>query len=484
MCGGPRTTRLATLLAAALAALDGTTLGAQTTPPGAPAAPAAIAEARIEACYVPASGTIYRIKAPNAPAACLSAVHVPFTWNQQGPAGVPGAAGPHGAPGPKGDKGDKGDPGPAGTATVGPSLTLAGNLAVGATSILGGGVLAFDTYHTSVPRGPGIRMMWLPQFAAFRAGNVAGLSGAWDERNIGLWSVAFGRNGLASGQGSVAAGLESQASGDRAIAMGMNAVASSMDAVAMGKEASASGEGSIALGRNATASGDRAVAAGSYVEASGGRSVALGTFASTAQQGGSFVFGDISTAGTGTLVAAERENQFVVRAAGGVRFFTTSNTVFGRAGANGCFLAAAGTGWSCTSDRRAKADFRALGGEAVLGRLRALPVSTWRMRADPTGARHAGPTAQDFHAAFGLGGDSVTINAVDAQGVALAAAKALEARTRALRAENTALRSESAALRDEAAALRARVAALEASLDARLRRLEGVAVQAVAARRR
>ncbi len=48
--------------------------------------------ATIEACYVPVSGTVYRINtaaspAPGAPAKCLSSAHVPFKWNVAGPPG-------------------------------------------------------------------------------------------------------------------------------------------------------------------------------------------------------------------------------------------------------------------------------------------------------------------------------------------------------------------------------------------------------------
>jgi len=39
--------------------------------------------------------------------------------------------------------------------------------------------------------------------------------------------------------------------------------------------------------------------------------------------------------------------------------------------------------------------------------------------------RHLGPTAQDFHAAFGLGESERTIATVDADGVALAAIQGL-----------------------------------------------------------
>src|SRR5690606_31614934 len=50
----------------------------------------------IEACYVPATGTVYRIKAPGLPTACLSSSHVAFSWNLAGPAGPAGEPGPEG----------------------------------------------------------------------------------------------------------------------------------------------------------------------------------------------------------------------------------------------------------------------------------------------------------------------------------------------------------------------------------------------------
>ena len=70
----------------------------------------------IDACYVPASGTIYRLDtpaspAPGAPTSCLSPRHVQFTWNQQGAAGPPGAPGVAGPPGPTGPPGPPGRPG-------------------------------------------------------------------------------------------------------------------------------------------------------------------------------------------------------------------------------------------------------------------------------------------------------------------------------------------------------------------------------------
>src|SRR5690606_40560805 len=73
---------------------------AQTSPPDT-----------IRACYVPATGTIYRIGVPGLPSTCLSREHVEFLWNRVAPAGPQGPAGPAGPPGPPGPEGPQGPPG-------------------------------------------------------------------------------------------------------------------------------------------------------------------------------------------------------------------------------------------------------------------------------------------------------------------------------------------------------------------------------------
>src|ERR1041385_6149496 len=47
----------------------------------------------ITACYVPASGTIYRIGLTGLPTSCLASSHIRFTWNAGGSPGAPGATG-------------------------------------------------------------------------------------------------------------------------------------------------------------------------------------------------------------------------------------------------------------------------------------------------------------------------------------------------------------------------------------------------------
>ena len=55
-----------------------------------------------------------------------------------------------------------------------------------------------------------------------------------------------------------------------------------------------------------------------------------------------------------------------------------------------------------------------------------LPILSWNYKSDPEGVRHIGPMAQDFFAAFGVGGDDKYINLIDEGGVALAAIQGLE----------------------------------------------------------
>jgi hypothetical protein len=118
----------------------------------------------------------------------------------------------------------------------------------------------------------------------------------------------------------------------------------------------------------------------------------------------------------------------------------------GSGGAGSCSFAG-GAGWNCTSDANLKEHFAPVDAAAVLDRLVALPVTTWSMRGDADATPHLGPTAQDFHAAFGLGDDDTTINTADAQGVALAAIQGLHALVIEQRAQIEALAAEVAELR-------------------------------------
>jgi hypothetical protein len=83
-----------------------------------------------------------------------------------------------------------------------------------------------------------------------------------------------------------------------------------------------------------------------------------------------------------------------------------------------------------TSDKDAKKAFASVDRNAILEKVAKLPITSWQYREDAgissEQARHIGPMAQDFHAAFGVGADGKHIATVDADGVALASIQALK----------------------------------------------------------
>jgi len=107
---------------------------------------------------------------------------------------------------------------------------------------------------------------------------------------------------------------------------------------------------------------------------------------------------------------------------------------------NGAYLTTGGV-WTNGSDRNSKTDFTAVDAQTVLDKVAALPVTEWRYKGEAADVRHIGPMAQDFKAAFGLGYDERHIGTVDADGVALAAIKALNEKAAALQRENETLRA-------------------------------------------
>ncbi len=164
------------------------------------------------------------------------------------------------------------------------------------------------------------------------------------------------------------------------------------------------------------------------------------------------------------LSASFAPNEFVVRAAGGVGFYTNA------ASTTGAEMAAGGGSWAALSDANMKENFREVSGEEVLAKLAAIPIREWNYTAQDPAIRHLGPTAQDFRAAFGLGDFPLRINTTDADGIALAAINALERRTRDLpqrtadveriAADNAELRAQLDAARVELAEVRQQLADL------------------------
>ena len=115
-----------------------------------------------------------------------------------------------------------------------------------------------------------------------------------------------------------------------------------------------------------------------------------------------------------------------------------------------------------TSDHALKTDIVPADTAAVLAKVVALPVATWKFK-DET-VTHLGPMAQDFFAAFQLGGTDTGIASVDADGVALAAIQELNKRVEVLAAANTVKDARIAELERAQTSTNARLAAIEAKL--------------------
>ncbi|MGH7555065.1 MAG: tail fiber domain-containing protein [Longimicrobiales bacterium] len=368
------------------------------------------------ACYVPSSGTVYRIKEPGLPTECgtttkkgVTTQHVEFSWSPD--------ISDHGGLNGLGNDDHAQYLLTNGVRNATDGFAVTGTLNVGSIPATGGGA----------------RLMWYPRKAAFRAGWV--ISNHWDDANVGEGSVAFGMSSRASGHSSVAIGLGSDAAANGAVALAGG---------------DASGTQSLAMVGNASALA--AIAIGSNTLASGELSVALGSLADTNDKRGAFVYGDASSQ---THVEALTDNHFVVRA--GRFWLGNDNNVtatFGRflETSTGAFLSSGGT-WTNSSDVNRKTAFEDVDGDEVLTKVASLPIRSWSYKNEDASVRHIGPTAQDFSAAFGLGGTDKAIATVDADGVSLAAIQALAKRTAELKRENEALRSELRALAERLASL-------------------------------
>ena len=103
---------------------------------------------------------------------------------------------------------------------------------------------------------------------------------------------------------------------------------------------------------------------------------------------------------------------------------------------------------SQNSDVHAKHEITPVQQSEVLDKVLSLPITTWTYRADEAGSRHLGPMAQDFHAAFGLGGNPTKLAPGDMAGVALAAIQAQQQQIDGLQARNAELEAERQALRE------------------------------------
>ncbi len=238
-------------------------------------------------------------------------------------------------------------------------------------------------------------------------------------------TVSGGRINRASGTNSTVGGgtnNSSLASG-ATIGGGRWNVSSALDAAIAGGESNNATGSRAAVGGGQFNNADGAYSAvpgGQSNSAAGRFSVALGRRAKVAAaHDGAFVFADSSNFDFNSTAA----NEFAVRCTGGVQFVTAIDGV-GNPSAGVSLAPGSGT-WGSASDRNLKTNIVRVDGFEVLERLSEVEISTWNYKAQDASIQHMGPMAQDFYAAFDLGEDDKHISTVDADGVSLAAIKAL-----------------------------------------------------------
>ena len=177
--------------------------------------------------------------------------------------------------------------------------------------------------------------------------------------------------------------------------------------------------GSIGGGESNQASGQFSTVPGGQLNTAHGRGSFAAGMGSNANDNGDFVWSDDPSGGGVTPITVTGDNEFLARARGGVKFFTSANL------ASGVSLAPGSGTWSSLSDRNVKSGIVPVSDDDILARVASLPISEWSYTTE-RGVRHVGPMAQDFFAAFNVGEDDRHITSIDEDGVAIAAIKALD----------------------------------------------------------
>ena len=188
--------------------------------------------------------------------------------------------------------------------------TPAATLHVQGGDVLFNGLQSLPAMAANPPAsGPGTRLMWYLDKAAFRSGQVSGTQ--WDKDSIGILSFATGYNAKALGYNSISMGYESRASGVASFSLGNYTNARGYSSFAIGNGSYAydtawyslsvgtynitGGDYSMAIGTSNYSPGDYAIALGYSNNASGLNAMALGNsnYATGLQ---SFALGNNNTA--------------------------------------------------------------------------------------------------------------------------------------------------------------------------------------------
>ncbi len=159
--------------------------------------------------------------------------------------------------------------------------------------------------------GPGSRMMWYADKAAFRVGYVD--DNRWDKSLTGRYSFAAGNNAMASGNFSIAMGLYAEAGGDNSVALG-SGIANSDYSTAIGISARTTYNNAVSIGTTTKAAGQYATAMGAFTVSQSYNCFAAGRFNDSITGSLPFIWVDtdpLFILGNGTTTNTRR-NAFII----------------------------------------------------------------------------------------------------------------------------------------------------------------------------
>jgi hypothetical protein len=323
-------------------------------------------------------------------------------------------------------------------------VDVAGNFTLGKASVIGGGL------GNSIS-GNGIYATIGGGYNNVANNNYGTVAGGVQNTNQGAYATMGGGsdNNISGSFGTVSGGLDNTVNNNYGtVPGGFGNMASGLYSFAAGYNAQALNEGSFVWSDDSSGTAFTSTANDQFaIRAAGG--VVMNVAASVGLHPAAVQINSTGTAAVGLAVgegSSDSATVFVNTGSGDIiKGFSGSsggNLVFevknnGTVNVNGIAL---------TSDRNAKEHFAPLSPQTILAKVAALPLTEWNYKNDAPAVRHMGPMAQDFHAAFNLNGsDEKHISVVDESGVALAAIQGLneklEARSQTLETENAELKA-------------------------------------------
>jgi hypothetical protein len=287
------------------------------------------------------------------------------------------------------------------------------------------------------------------------------LTGVSTASAVGVW----GRNTATTGTTTTAIGVRGSSQLTTAAAVSNSARGVS------GEFTGGSGFGYGVFGSSASTSGSTAGVFGTATGGSGGYAAVWGQVPSTGSSAATGVKGENlnTSGGIGVFAYTAASTGRAVYSLGSIYIENLGSAGSATSGAD-IILARSNSGGYCgfnaagqsfnASDRNVKENFESIDTSEILDKLLALPITRWNFKQQDASVKYVGPMAQDFHAAFGLGGtDDRVIHATNAQGVTIAALQGLNAK----------LEDKCQALQAEVADMKSRMAAMEQRMEEQAR---------------